>query len=141
MNMSLSRLAKLIALAAAAAFALPAAQAQVWDYKSYKRDPQTKQYHKDNFVTGTISVEEKDGESYFRMIAGGVDVCYRGAIPVTVERGAGTIVITSKQPVTGCEDFRYRIREDGSGGMKEVKQPGGEWRNSPFDHSLRPVAK
>jgi len=141
MNTLLSRLAKLIALAAAAALALPAAQAQVWEYKSYKRDPQTKQYHKDSFVTGTISVEQKEGEAYFRMIAGGVDVCYRGAIPVTVERGAGTVVITSKQPVSGCEDFRYRIREDGSGGTKEVKQPGGEWRNSPFDHGLRPAAK
>ncbi len=135
------RFRNLIVLAAAAAFAAAAAaQAQqVWDYKSYKRDPQTKQYSKDRFVTGTISVEEKDGESFFRMIAGNVDVCYRGAIPVTVERGAGTIVITSKQPVTGCEDFRYRIREDGSGGTKEVKQPGGEWRNSTFDHGLRPV--
>ncbi|MDP1691251.1 MAG: hypothetical protein Q8L49_04735 [Burkholderiaceae bacterium] len=133
------RFKNLIVLAAAAAFAATTAQAQVWDYKSYKRDPQTKRYSKDNFVTGTISVEEKGGESHFRMIAGGVDVCYRGAIPVTVERGAGTIVITSKQPMTGCEDFRYRIREDGSGGTKEIKEPGGEWRNSTFDHSLRPV--
>lgn len=126
-------------LAIAAAFTVTAVQAQVWDYKSYKRDPQTKRYSKDVFVTGTISVEEKGSESFFRMIAGGVDVCYRGAIPVTVERGAGTVVITSKQPMTGCEDFRYRIREDGSGGTKEVKDPGGEWRNSVFDHSLRPV--
>ena len=131
----------LIVLAAAAAFAVTAAQAQVWDYKSYKRDPQTKRYSKDHFVTGTISVEEKGGASYFRMIAGNVDVCYRGAIPVAVERGAGTIVITSTQPMTGCEDFRYRIREDGSGGTKEVKEPGGEWRNSVFDHGLRPAAK
>ena len=73
------------------------------------------------------------------MLAGGVDVCYRRAIPVTVERGEGMVVITSKQPVTGCEDFRYRIREDGSGGTKEVKDAGPEWRKSPFDHGLRPV--
>lgn len=90
-------------------------------------------------MTGTITVEEKGGEASFRMIAGGVDVCYRGAIPVSVERGAGTTVVTSKQPVSGCEDFRYRIRDDGSGGTKEVRQPGGEWRNSPFDHGLRPA--
>jgi hypothetical protein len=113
----------------------------VWDYKSYKRDPHTKRYSKDNFVTGTIVVEEKDGESTFKMLAGGLDICYRGAIPVSIERGAGTVVITSKQPITGCEHFRYRIREDGSGGTKEVRDPGAEWRNSPFDHGLRPVKK
>jgi hypothetical protein len=142
MKTQLSRFNSLTLLAAAAAFAVTAAQAQVWDYKSYKRDPQTKRYSKENFVTGTISVEEKDGESYFRMIAGGLDACYRGAIPVSVERGAGTIVVTSKQTLVGCEHFRYRIREDGSGGTKEVKDnPDAEWRNSPFDHGLRPAAK
>ena len=141
MNPQPSRFNGLIMLAAAAAFAVTAAQAQVWDYKSYKRDPHTKRYSKDSFVTGTISVEEKDGKSHFRMIAGGVDVCYQGAIPVMVERGEGVVVITSKQPITGCEDFRYRIREDGSGGTKEVKDGGTAWRKSPFDHSLKPVKK
>ena len=140
MNTRSTRCNRLVLLAAATLFAAGAAQAQqAWEYKSYKRDRATNQYNKENFVTGTITVEEKGGESHFRMIAGGVDVCYRGAIPVNVEHGAGTTVVTSKQPVTGCEDFRYRIRDDGSGGTKEVRQPGGEWRNSPFDHGLRPV--
>ncbi len=128
-----------IALACAAGVLASSARAQTWEYKSFKRDRATKQYSKDNFVAGTISVEEKNGEHFFRMTAGELDVCYRGALPVTVERGAGTIVITARQPVPGCEDFRYRIREDGSGGIKEVRQSDGEWRRSPFNHGLHAV--
>jgi len=39
-----------------------AAQAQSWEYKSYKRT-QGGQYSKDSFVVGTITLEEKDGRT------------------------------------------------------------------------------
>lgn len=117
------------------------AAAQTWTYKSYKKDRASGQYDKDRFVSGTIRLEdEADGQARFRMIAGAVDVCYRGAVPVTVERSAELLVITSQQPVAGCEVFRYQIRTDGSGGFKEVKRDGSDvWVKTRFDHGLLPV--
>ena len=114
------------------------AQAQTWEYKSYKRDRNTGgQYNKDNFVAGTISVEEKDGQAFFRMVAGNLDVCYRGALPVTLTKTDVITTIEVQQAVTGCEEFRYTIRNDGSGGFKEVRH-GDRWVKSRFDHGLTP---
>jgi hypothetical protein len=133
------------ALAAAAAalvllvHAAPAsAQSQRWEYKSYKKAASGGQYDKDNFVAGTIEVEQKDGQAAFRMFAGQVDVCYRGALPAAVTRTDELTVIEVTQPVPGCEVFRYTIRNDGSGGFKEVRL-GDAWRKSRFDHGLTPV--
>ncbi len=111
---------------------------QSWEYKSYKKNASGGSFDKDNFVAGTISVEEKDGQASFRMIAGKVDICYRGALPATVTRTDALTVIEVTQPVTGCEEFRYTIRNDGSGGFKETKI-GDRWVKSRFDHGLTPV--
>lgn len=113
--------------------------AQTWEYKSYKK-PRGGQYDETKYVAGTISVEEKDGKSYFRMNAGGLDVCYRGALPAVVTKTAETTVVEVEQAVSGCEQFRYTIRNDGSGGIKEVRH-GERWVKSRFDHGLTPVAK
>ena len=113
-----------------------AAFAQSWEYKSYKKSA-TGQYDKSVFTTGAISVEQRDGQSYFRMIAGAVDVCYRGALPASVTKTDDTTTIEVTQPITGCEEFRYVIRNDGSGGYKEVRR-GERWARSTFDHGLTP---
>lgn len=117
------------------------AGAQSWEYRSYKKDKLSGQYDTERYVSGTIRLEdEKDGQANFRMIAGGVDACYRGAVPVTVTRTPEELVITSQQTVAGCEVFRYTIRADGSGGFKEVRRDGQErWLKSRFDHGLTPV--
>ncbi len=112
---------------------------QTWEYKSYRKTS-TGQWDKDRYVTGTISVEEKDGKSWFRMTAGSLDVCYRGALPATVTKTAETTVIEVEQVVAGCEQFRYTIRNDGSGGVKEIRH-GDRWVKNRFDHGLTPVAK
>ena len=136
--MKSTALALLLLLGAACA---GTAAAQSWEYKSYKKDRTSGQYDKDRFVTGTIRLEdEKDGQASFRMIAGAIDACYRGAVPVRVERSADTLVITSLQTLSGCEVFRYHIRTDGSGGTKEFKRDGSDtWVKSRFDHGLTPA--
>ncbi|MET0207931.1 MAG: hypothetical protein ABW220_02750 [Burkholderiaceae bacterium] len=127
-----------LVLLAVAASAHAQATANSWEYKSYKKAGAGGQYDKDNFVTGTIAVEEADGKASFRLIAGKVDVCYRGALPAVVTRTPELTTIEVTQPVPGCEEFRYTIRNDGSGGFKEVKV-GDAWRKSRFDHGLTPV--
>jgi hypothetical protein len=114
-----------------------AATAQTWEYKGYKKT-RTGSYNKEEFTPGTISLEEKDGKAFFRMTAGVVDSCLRGEIPVTVTRTQKTTTIELEQVLAGCEQIRYVIRNDGSGGQRETKR-GDKWVKDGFDHGLTPA--
>jgi hypothetical protein len=142
MTTQLSRFYWLIMLAAAAAFAVTAAQAQeTWNYKSYIKDPNSSTYDKTKFRTSTISLkDEKDGKGTFRMItaAGRPDPCISaGDLPAEVERSAEALTITVLPPLHGCEPFRYVIKTDGSGGVRMVRR-GEAWVPDGFDHDLTP---
>jgi hypothetical protein len=142
MTTQLSRFHSLFLLAAAAAFAVTAAQAQeTWNYKSYLKDPNSGTYDKTKFRTSTISLkDEKDGKGMFRMItaAGRPDPCISaGDLPAEVERSAETLTITVTPPLTGCEPFRYVIKNDGSGGVRLFRR-NDQWLPDGFDHDLTP---
>ena len=117
--------------------ACAAAQAQTWEYKLYKKS-RTGQFHKDDFTTGTIALEEKDGKAFFSMNSGRVDACLRGQIPAVVTKTEATTTIELQQPIAGCEAIRYVIRNDGSGGDREVRQ-GDRWAKDAWDHGLTPA--
>jgi hypothetical protein len=127
---------RLAAALFAALLAAPAVQAQVWEYKSYKKT-QGGQYQKDVFTMGTISVEEKDGKAFFRMTAGGVDFCLRGDIPALVTKTDETTTVEPQIALAGCEKFRYVIKNDGSGGRRENWR-NEAWKDSGWDHGLTP---
>lgn len=113
------------------------AGAQTWNYKSFKKTS-TGAWDKNDFVAGTISVEEKDGKPMFTLSAGRTDICYRGALPATVTKTDELTIVEVAQPMSGCEQaFRYLIRNDGSGGVKETKV-GERWVASKFDFDLTP---
>ena len=135
--MNLTRTTASAALLICTALASTGASAQSWEYKSYKKHGAGGQYDKNDFVAGTISVEQKGDKWSFRMIAGRVDVCYRGVLPATVSKTEELTTIEVTQPVPGCEQFRYTIRNDGSGGYKEILE-GEQWRRTRFDHGLTP---
>lgn len=125
---------------AAAWISLPvAAQPQVWEYRAYGRDPHTGQYNKERFLSGTVSVQEKDGAAHLNLnIARHSDVCFRGDLPATVERSAENTTITVPGRIANCPTFRLVIRSDGSGGVREL-QRGDKWVNDGFDHGLKAV--
>ena len=129
-----------LALACAAALVAAPAAAQSWNYKMYLKDPRNGQFDKERFRTTTVSIEEKDGSWSFRMVTPGKgDPCFnRGALPAEVEKTAENTTITVKPLLADCEQFRYVIRNDGSGGVKQV-QRGGKWVNDGFDHDLTPA--
>jgi hypothetical protein len=142
MTSPLARFYSLILLAAAAAFAVTAAQAQEsWNYKSYIKDPNSSTYDKTKFRTSTISLkDEKDGKGMFRMITAAArpDPCISaGDLPAEVERSAETLTITVTPPLHGCEPFRYVIKTDGSGGVRMARR-GDQWVPDGFDHDLTP---
>ena len=139
MPIRMNAAASVALLAAAVLTAAPAfaQNATSWEYKSYKKDGYG-QYSKDNFTVGKISIAEKEGQASFRMIAGRLDVCYNNELPAVVTRTADETLIEVTKVVPGCEEFRYTIKNDGSGGFKETKV-GERWRKSRFDHGLTPV--
>jgi hypothetical protein len=137
---SFTALALPAALATLLAWCLPAAaQTQSWDYKSYQKDPVSGGYDKTRFRTSKITVVEADGKAIFRMqSAGRGDPCInRGDLPATVERTPDTLVLTVTPELAGCEPFRYLIRTDGSGGVRQHRR-GGAWVENGFDHGLTP---
>ena len=130
-----TRFFALVVLAASAGVAL--AQATAWDYKSYRKS-KGGGYDKDNFVVAKIAVTEKDGQTWFRMMAPNQSVCYGNDLPATITRTPETTLIEVSRVIPGCEEFRYTIQNDGSGGMKETKT-GERWVKSRFDHGLTPA--
>ena len=138
---SLSRPARSAAfLSLAIASATVCAEKQSWEYKSYIKDRVSGQYTKDRFLTSTIHVEEKDGKATFRMISAGKgDPCIsQSDLPAEVQREAETLTITVTPPLAGCEPFRYIIKNDGSGGVRQHRR-GERWSNDGFDHGLTPL--
>ncbi len=134
----------LAAPAAAATLSLTSlmawAEKQTWDYKSAVKDPLSGQYSKDRYLASTITVEEKDGQARFRMItAGKGDPCIsQSELPAEVQRSAQFTTVTVTPPLAGCEPFRYVIRNDGSGGVRQIRR-NERWVNDGFDHGLTPA--
>ena len=112
-----------------------AANAQTWEYRSYKKTNGI--WDKNNFSVGTATLKESDGKATLHISAGTTDVCYRGMLPAQVTRTETTTTIEVNQPVPGCDQFRYIIRNDGSGGSKEIKS-GDRWVKA-FDPGLTPA--
>ena len=99
-------------------FGIPSAFAQTWDYQSYNRDGRS--------APGYIQLTEKEGKATLQMLAGNLINCYRGTLPVTVTRTDTTIVLTVPPLLTGCDEIRFVMKNDGTGGRREVRR-GDEW--------------
>ena len=130
----------LVLLASTALLAATAhADTQRWNYKSYPRDKLSGQYLKDKFMLATVEVEEQDGQARFLMTTPGRgDPCISNVrLPAEIEREDGVLVLTVKPTLAGCEPFRYRIRTDGSGGVRQHLRDG-TWRSDGLDHDLTP---
>ena len=130
-------LSALAMLFAATALAPLGAQAQTWEYKSFKKKGLGGQYDKDNFVVGTVKLEEKDGKATVQLNAGAMDACRRAEAPAQVTRTDAEITIEPEVSLAGCEKWRLIIRTDGSGGRREVWR-GDKWADTHWDHGLTP---
>ena len=109
----------------------------VWNYKSYKKAGSGGSFDRNNFVAGTLTLEENGGNATVTISAGRADTCYQGALPAQVERTDATTVIEVPPKIPGCEHFRYVIRNDGSGGIREIER-GERWVDNRYDHDLTP---
>jgi hypothetical protein len=126
-----------LALLVAGLLATTPADAQTWNYKSYKKTS-TGSWDTNDFVPGTITVTQDGGRWMYQVFAGRMDACWRTALPATVTRTDETTLIEVAHPMAGCESIRYTIRNDGSGGFRETKY-GERWVRNKFDFDLTPV--
>ena len=60
------------------------------------------------------------------MTAGNLNRCYQGDLSAVVSRTEAETIITIEPKLTGCEEIRFIIKNDGSGGRREVKN-ASDW--------------
>ncbi len=103
------------------------ASAQNWDYQSFNSSgPSNK----------VVFYLEKDGEKYFvGFRATNMNRCLHGQQPATVVESAEFLVISKKPIIFGCDELRYTIKKDGSGGKVE-KLVNGVWEWDGLERGL-----
>jgi serine/threonine-protein kinase len=122
------------AQAAQLAAAPPAAQkvgAQSWEYQSYRSGGFRS-------APGYITVEDKGGKTILRMVAGTLINCYNGDLDATVIKTEATTIITVVPLLRGCEEIRFVIKNDGTGGQRQIKKGSG-WVWDGLDRVLTPI--
>ena len=124
---SKSLIAPLTIWFAVAAVQAQAAPTQSWDYQSYNSGRPT--------ASGYVTLEEKDGDYSFTFFVPRMDKCYSREMKAVVEQTESTILITLPPLMIGCEEIRFAIKADGSGGNREVKR-GEEWVKDRRDYGL-----
>jgi hypothetical protein len=107
------------------------AVAQSWNYQAYNN------VDRRPMAPGYITLEERDGKAVFKMYAGQVTNCYRTALNAAVTRTETTTIITPVPALLGCDEVRFVIKNDGTGGQREVKS-GSDWIWDGLDRQLTP---
>ncbi|MBL8341176.1 MAG: hypothetical protein JNL30_06875 [Rubrivivax sp.] len=103
--------------------------AQTWNYVSVGPDGKAS--------PASIRLTEKDGAATFQMNAPQLNACWKGPLKATVERTATTIVITPEPPLRDCEQVRFVIKADGTGGQRQSRRDAGaEWVSEARDRKL-----
>jgi len=108
----------LLAITAFAIFSAHNAAAQTWNYRSY--------YNGQPAAPGSVTLSENGGKPSLRMVFSYASICYRGDLDATVERNDTITIITVPPHLRGCDEFRLVIKNDGTGGLREMKK-GSAW--------------
>ena len=116
-----------ISLATIGILCCHATRAESWNYQSYNRNGPA--------APGYLTLDAKDGESRIKIVAPGLGTCYETDLNASVERTDQTIVITVAPRFPSCEEIRFVIKTDGTGGTRQVKR-GEAWVNDRTERVL-----
>lgn len=108
-----------------------AAAAQTWTYQLFSGstgEPMGLSY---------ITLEERAGKALFRMTGVELSVCYRQELPATVTKTEFTTIIEVPPAFASCDHIRFVIKNDGTGGQREVKNGSG-WAWDGLNRRLTP---
>lgn len=82
----------------------------------------------------------QEGAAYsFRVQGAGVDECLDREMPASVEKSAETTTITPEPPMKACPRIRLVIKNDGTGGLLQVKagkRNAETWVDDENDYGL-----
>ncbi len=129
----------IVVLAASMTFAATEARAQSWEYQTYygQQTRSARGTPGGPAALGYITVEDRGGKAIFRMVGGNLDICYNRELDATVVKTEATTTITIVPGLQGCEEVRFVIRNDGTGGRREIKQKS-DWVWDSLDRRLIP---
>ncbi len=103
--------------------------AQTWNYASVGPNNTT--------WSGSITLTEKDGAATFKMTAPQLNPCWKSQLKAAVERTPTTITITPEPPLRDCEQVRFVIKADGTGGKRQSRRDASsEWADEDRDRKL-----
>ena len=100
-----------------------------WTYQSY--DVRSG----DKAVPGYITLNENGGAATLHIMAGNMNRCFSRDLNVTVERTADKTIIVAEPFLMGCDKLRYTLKNDGTGGTREVWAVD-KWELDPKDRVL-----
>ncbi len=116
-------------LALAACAAGCATSTQSWNYRTYDFVPTSPS------ETGYIVLTRSGDEYTLRMIAPGLSSCYVAPLRASVQVTEATTVVTPEPRHAHCERFRFVIRNDGTGGVRQDWN-GTTWRTERRERLL-----
>jgi hypothetical protein len=124
------------AVAALAVLGANSAIAQTWQYLPYSAATTGTQAGQ-AMAPSSITLNESSGKPVFRMNAGNKDTCYQGNLGAIPTRTETTTIIRVPPKFRGCPDARFVIKNDGTGGRREIKR-GSEWVWDGLERGITP---
>ena len=118
-------------------FLLPisASAAQAWDYQSYPDGEDITKSSDVPLYPGYITLDESGSTPIFHLYAGRVTKCFSGDIEATVSRTPEATEIVVRRDLKGCGSARFVIRNDGTGGRREILR-NGKWTWDGLERGL-----
>ncbi len=116
-------------------FSIAAQSQQSWDYFSYPDGQDVMNDVNKPLYRGYITLDETGPKPIFRMYAGKVTRCFDGSIEAQTKRTADETFIVVKRDLKGCGSARFVVKNDGSGGRREILQ-NGVWKWDGFERGL-----
>lgn len=114
--------------------AAPIRTPRSWTYQTYDRNAANAAGYGGPGVSH-VRLEGQEGDYRFTIIAPGLATCYAAPLAAAVTQTASAIIITTVPRIPGCEEVRFVIKADGSGGRRE-RRVGTNWRWDRLDRGL-----
>jgi hypothetical protein len=74
-----------------------------------------------------LRLDGQAGDYRITIVAPGLATCFAAPLRATVRQTASVLVITTQPRLPGCDEVRFVIANDGTGGRREVRR-AGQWR-------------
>jgi hypothetical protein len=111
------------------------AHSQSWDYQSYPDGEDISKFLDQPLYPGYITLDETGATPNLHMFIGKPTKCFRGSLEAKVTRTPDTTAIVARRDLKGCGSARFVIRNDGTGGRREILRDG-KWVWDGLEHGL-----